>query len=974
MKTNTLKYAIFCGFFVFLIACSTKRDSFLSRNSHALSTKYNILYNGGLALDAGVNDLKTTYADNYWERLSIERMQPTQDAMMPGEARNPNFERAELKAIKAIQKHSMNIDGGEKNPQMDEAHLMLGKARYYDQRFVPALEAFNYVLYKYPKSDKIYEVKIWREKTNMRMENDGLAVTNLRKLLKEITFKDQIYADANATLAEAFLHLEEKDSAVAKLKIANEFTKLDEEKARYQFILGQLYEELGYKDSAFAAFQSVIDMKRDSPKIYVIQAHARQAAQFDYKNGDTLAFVTKFNKLLADRENRPFLGELNHQMALFYDKNKNDKRAEKYYNISLKSNSPDTYLKASNYRNLADINFDNAKYVRAGKYYDSTLVQLNPRIREYKQIQKKRENRVDVIKYEGIAQVNDSIINVYAMDDSQKTAYYEAYITKLKAQDELRKKQEEKDKLAAEIAAASANAGDLMGMNAKQQKANLSRENAVEDMASRKNSKSAAQAAGQNAAASAGGSFYFYNPSTVAFGKSEFRKNWGNRTHKSNWRTSAANSNAQENTNDGSGSDGDSSTAGQDVALDARYTVDFYTSQLPTTQKEIDSLAKDRNFAYYQLGVIYKEKFREYNRAADKLEKLLAFNPEQRLILPSMYNLYKIYEIINPAKAADMKSAIIAEYPESRYAQILGNLNSESTATLSPETAYNNLFRRYSTGDYKNVLVEADLAIDQYTGDEIVSKFELLKAHTIGKLRGLTEYRKALNYVALTYPNSAEGKEAEALLGKEITVLENLQFSSSETSNWKILYRSKSPDDKSTKILQDKIKKFLADRKLDNIKSSYDIYTETDNFVALHGMKSEEYAKGIASILKEFKEYKVTDSPIIISGQNYEIVQMKKNINEYLSNPAMNVLSVTEQIPFTAPAPVQTPDASKVQVTPAILQGKAQSQTPPATAPAQGSKPAVNRPAQASPPGQPPTSKQPARPSNATMEPPQPKK
>ncbi len=75
---------------------------------------------------------------------------------------------------------------------------MLGKARYYDQRFVPALEAFNYILYKYPSSDKIYEAKIWREKTNMRLDNDAIAVTNLTKLLKEIKFKDQIFADANA--------------------------------------------------------------------------------------------------------------------------------------------------------------------------------------------------------------------------------------------------------------------------------------------------------------------------------------------------------------------------------------------------------------------------------------------------------------------------------------------------------------------------------------------------------------------------------------------------------------------------------------------------------------------------------------------------------------------------------------------------------------------------------------------------------
>jgi hypothetical protein len=43
---------------------------------------------------------------------------------------------AETKATKAIQKHSMNIDGG-KETQIDEAYLLLGKSRYYDQRFIP---------------------------------------------------------------------------------------------------------------------------------------------------------------------------------------------------------------------------------------------------------------------------------------------------------------------------------------------------------------------------------------------------------------------------------------------------------------------------------------------------------------------------------------------------------------------------------------------------------------------------------------------------------------------------------------------------------------------------------------------------------------------------------------------------------------------------------------------------------------------
>ncbi len=879
-----------------LVACSTKRNTFLSRNSHALSTEYNILYNGGLALDAGLAELQLS-PDNFWERLPVERMQPAPDAMNPGQTRNANFERAETKAIKAIQKHSMNIGGSEKNPQMDEAHLMLGKARYYDNRFVPALEAFNYILYKYPTSDKIYEAKVWREKANIRMENDQLAVSNLRKLLSEIKFKDQVFADANAILAEAFLNLEQPDSAVAKLKLATEFTKKDEEKARYRFILGQLYEEQGHKDSAHAVFQEIIDMKRKSPRQYVVQAHARQALQFDHKTGDTTLFVKKFQKLLDDRENRPYLGTLNHQMALFYERLDDDKNAVKYYNASLKHKNENGYLVASNYRNLADINFDNAKYVVAGQYYDSTLTQLNSRSREYKAIRRKRDNLEDVIKYEGIATANDSILDVVAMDLPARRKYYEDYIEKLKKDDERKRALAEKLAQEAENVRAGADSRSAV----------LS-ENVPKGDATTGRGVSGGRTPGPNMSTTqsgAGGAqsdFYFYNPSTVAFGKTEFRKYWGGRAHVHNWRIAAkiAGNNAMAS------ADGPIAEAGKDSAAlavtdELRYSADFYLDQVPTDRKVLDSLARERNFAYYQLGVIYKEKFREYERAAEKLENLLISNPEERLVLPSMYNLYKIYEITNPVKATEMKGRITSQFPESRYAQILNSAAAGSDAAQAPEVAYEALYKQFLAGDYRNVLQLSQQATEQYTGDEIVSKFELLKAHTIGKLRGIDEYRKALNFVALNYPSSAEGKQAEALLAKEIPALASLQFSKAESSSWKILYRAKSPDAPNVKNMLEKIRKFTTDRKIDRLTTSFDIYTETDNFVVIHGMRSEDLAKNIATILKEVKEYKIPDEAIIISGQNYEVVQIKKNLDEYLANPSLSDVSVTDQLPFTPP-------------------------------------------------------------------------
>ena len=115
-----------------------------------------------------------------------------------------------------------------------------------------------------------------------------------------------------------------------------------------------------------------------------------------------------------------------------------------------------------------------------------------------------------------------------------------------------------------------------------------------------------------------------------------------------------------------------------------KYTTEFYLEQLPSDQKVLDSLAKDRNFAYYQLGIIYKEKFKENELAAARFEQLLKNNPEERLVLPAKYNLYKIYQIINPAKAEQLKQQIIAEYPNSRYAEIIKNPSIEITDEANP--------------------------------------------------------------------------------------------------------------------------------------------------------------------------------------------------------------------------------------------------------------------------------------------------
>ena len=845
---------------LFIFSCSVKKDKFVNRNFHAVTTEYNVLYNGNLALDLGLENLKATYKDNFWEILPVERMQDKEENFLPGQTKDPNFTRAEEKAVKAIQKHSMNIGGTERNPQMDEAYLLLAKARYYENRFIPSLESLNYILYKYPKSDKIYHAKVWREKVNIRLENDEVAIKNLKKLLEKEDIVGQDLADANAILSQAYRNVGSTDTAIATIKVARLETKNNEEKARYSFILGQLYESFEYNDSAFAAFQEVIDMKRKSPRRYVIQAHAKQAQQFDYKNGDTLAFVEKFTKLIEDRENRPFLDVLYHQMGVFYDKNEKPKIAESFYNKSIRSFSQDQYLVSSNYRNIGEIYFKDAQYKIAGKYYDSTLLRLKEGTREYRKYKKKRLNLDDVIKYETIAQQNDSILSLVAMNESQKNEYFNEYIGKLKLADEA------KAKLAAEKA---------------EKEANIAANSAIKPGGS-PGINPTIGGSGMLPPASAGGqssNFYFYNPVTVSYGKREFEAKWGKRELKKNWRLSS------DKVIDFSKNDIVGLIVENDSLLDKveeRYTVDFYTSKLPTSQKVIDSLAKDRNFAYYQLGVIYKEKFKEYDLAASRLEQLLKNNPEERLVLPAKYNLFKIYEILKSNKSQVYKNQIIQEYPDSRYAQIVQNPSIELTDNESPEKVYYNLYKLFEDNSIREASEEVELRIDQFFGDESLPKFELLKANINGRLEGLDSYKKALNFVALTYPDELEGKQAESLLKNDIPKLEAFELGKLEATSWKIIFIKDFPLKDDSKKLIEKINKYIKDRNSVLLKTSVDLYTVDKDIIVIHGFKNHENATSVLSILQEFKDYKIKDKAYIISSEDYKIIQFKKNFNDWI--------------------------------------------------------------------------------------------
>jgi len=875
LKLHIQQFLILLAVITTVASCSRKKNTLINRNFHAVTTEFNTLYNGDVALAEGKEQIVSSFEDNYWEVLPVEKLEFDEDAFLTTKQENPSFAKAEEKAIKAIRKHSMKINGKEVNPQIDEAFMVLGKARYYDQRYVSSLEAFNYILAFYPASNNVQQANIWKAKANIRLDNNEVAIQSLSRLKGRADFKGQDRADATAIMAQAYLNIDSTEAGLALIKEARELTKKNEEKGRYSYIKAQLYERTNDLDSAAIAYDEVIDLNRKIPRKYWINAQLAKILNLDYAVNDTTELWEHIVKIRNNREHRPYLDKVYYTIANHYTKLEMQDSAVALHNRSLRENSNDKYLISRNYLALGEYSFDNAQYQIAGAYYDSTMAQLPERSRERRSINKKRENLNDVIEYELLATRNDSILTVVAMTEPERRAYYEDHITKLKAK-------AEKDSIAAAVAQVDIKNNEFFKSNQ-------------------------ANGAAGNARRDGGtvGQFYFYNTTAAAFGKQAFEKRWGKRKLEDNWRRSTK-GNVLDITNL-SNQGAEEATAIEGLAA---YNIDLYLDAVPTEQKSIDSLKQDRDFAYFQLGLIYKEKFKENELAIDKLERLLTFKPSEGLVLPSKYNLYQLYaETEATAKANAIKTDITSNYADSRYADILNNPNAVlERDSQSPEVLYENAYKAYSTGGYLAALAELDDYIERFYGDPYLPKFELLRARVIGRLDGVEAYKEALNNVALTYPRVDEGKMAQDLIDTAVPQLKFVKFQDEGlSSNFKMLYTFKTSERSQAEALRSNIQAALKAIKENRYRFTIDTYDRETLFLVGHDIVTPQEAERLVNNLanppqveteaskKRRAKYKkrkpkpvmvdlfipITAPAEILSSQNYSSIQIHKNIAAY---------------------------------------------------------------------------------------------
>lgn len=726
------------------LSCSTKKNKSLNRSYHSVVSSYNVLFNGESSIEEGLLQTQESFVDNFWEFLPIEKINLSKEIITVDGIGNEKFLKSEEKAAKTIQKHSMLINNVQYNSKIAQAYLLLGRARYLDQRFIPALDAFNQVYKQNIIVDEWYHSVIWKAKCNIRLEQEELAIELLKNLLKKEKLSAKVKADANSVLAMAYLQLQKNDLAIRPLKTASSNEKNKQYKARYLFILGQIYEKKFQNDSAYSTFNKVVNFNRSIPRDLLINAKIKTLIYNPLNKNER-----EISKIIDNIENKPYLDKIYYGYSNMLFLKDSVSKAEYYLNKAIKENPSDKDLLSRGYEQISKINFNKSNYVLSGKYLDSTLNNLEKNSKKYWELERRRKGLDRVVQLEENINLYDSLLKLSSYEPSK--------LNKVLNQIKDKKKKPKPKKKTGPV------------RNNKTRTGNSSRPN-----------------------------FYFYDTKLVELGKKSFETIWGQRTRESYWRNVSSKpttvSKKKEEIDE------------KNIILEETEPVNNdLLATIPRTNFQKDSINHLKNKSYLRLAEIYLEKYSDYSLTKTKLNQLRRLNPSNEILVEANYMLYKVQKKQNKKDAKEIRLQIIKQFPDSKFAKILADQNiliAEEGETLKQLDSFYTL---YDDQKFQQVLVGVEKGMVFIENKEILLEFDLLKAKTIGKLEGVIKYSEQIKNIIDRYPNSSKVADLKELI-RAINLKWKTKPTKKILSNYNIVFyleNLKTPNDSLIKKVKD---------------------------------------------------------------------------------------------------------------------------------------------------------------------------
>ncbi|MFY8129118.1 MAG: hypothetical protein ACOVMM_12120 [Chitinophagaceae bacterium] len=704
-----------------------------------LYTHYNYYYNANLRLNEVIEKAKTQFTENYTQLL------PFYNYTLDATAQNAQeLDSVIYKSTAGILLHDLRSDW------VDDMYLILGKALMFRKDFDSAQQVFKYLNYIYALKDEGYDLPIgsnasntngiftvstnekdrgfftkltqrplkrndafiWMARTYLEAGETDKATGLLMLLKSDPIFPKRLHKDLFELIALNNYQLKKYDTAAYYLSKCLSNATNKKEKARWEFLAGQLYQMAGNIDESNKMYELAIKHSVDP----LMEVYARlNMAGVSAKNEKPDFSKNNLDELykLAKKERYETYRDIIYYTAgLINVKEKNYTQAIADFLKSTQTSVDNPNQKNKSFFALASAYYDDKNFAKAANFYDSTTTTGLDSI---------QQNIVNFRKPE-LKKITDNYKNIFQQDSLLAVAKLpakeiNAIIKKIYKQ--YKKDMGEKD------ATVNIDFGNEFGSSSSAASAPL--------FGSTSNLKA--------------GEFYFSNANAKQQGSKEFKSKWGNRPNVDNWNRSSviANQITPSNTKKGPEKKMFDESMGTTLKSNAPLTMGNPDEPLSEEKKKenvagepkpevelspesmylnipftedkkrvCDSLILD---SYYANGNIFVKKLEEFQAAINVYDTMLKRFPNNKYYEEVLFNQSYCYKKLGKTDKSNIAKNKLAEtFGESKFLDQMKGKPVDVKQQEATQT-YANIYNNFLEGKFSEA-IEAKNKADKVFGEK----------------------------------------------------------------------------------------------------------------------------------------------------------------------------------------------------------------------------------------------------------------
>ncbi|GAC1383088.1 MAG: hypothetical protein NVSMB45_10040 [Ginsengibacter sp.] len=730
-------------------------------------TRYNYYFNANRKLENVIDRAKIAQKDNFLKLLSYYPYSLNTTA-----AQRTELDSVIYKSTAGILLHDL------RNNWVDDLYFLIGQAYYLRKDFDSAAMAFQFINFNLaPKkkydddaalvgsndnSNGLFSIAnkekkgftitkkpvrndaiLWQARTLIALGDYPAAGGLLNTLENDPNFPARLRSQLNEVYGYLYYQQQLYDSAASHLSRSFSSVETRQEKARKEFLIGQLY-ELSRQPLAASKYYNYAAANTTDP-LMDIYASLYNIRLFKGTNEDQLNDNVVTLLLMAKRSRfENFRDIVYFSAAELAAQIPDTVHAAEFYKKSIASNTDNSTYKNKAYFKLANLEYNDKHYKLAAMDYDSIDVNDASMIDDAQFIIDRKKSLTGVVKYTNIIEREDSLQKISFMTPGERQDFLRKLLKQIRKQNGL--KEDANYTSAAAAFNKTSNSSDIFAGNA--------------------NNNS---------------DWYFDNTSLKSKGYSEFKSKWGKRENTDNWRKQEASSGLSnrkivsnpDNVSDVSITDNGINPANSDITkglnplIPSDLTYDGLLANVPITPEKFKISNTALAAALYNLGYIYSNSIEDYPLAASTLERALLLAPDS-LYGGQMYsNLYYDYQKIkNPEKAKYYKTLLESKFNSSSYTQSILHPVSNNPALKNPEASksYENIYNHFIEGDFNKAIIEKKVADSLYGNSYWNPQLLYIEAVYYIKQRQDSEAIVILNKIVTLYPKSPLKSKSENLL------------------------------------------------------------------------------------------------------------------------------------------------------------------------------------------------------------------